>query len=113
MECTGKQDCMCDAHLEAEARENELARAGEKIAGQVSDYVNPMQTSFKYFVDGMSRQHRTLQQKFTGLCMAWLAHLATLEPGQYDGRNAASVALARCIRAAIIDREINTYLPTI
>jgi len=49
----------------------------------------------------MENQHRTLQQGFTRLCVAWLKRLA--EPDyHYDDRNKASVRLARSKRMSVI-----------
>ena len=49
------------------------------------------------FVEAMAIQHRTHQQGFTTLCLAWLTHLSALEKGkgEYDQRNEASVQVAR------------------
>lgn len=59
------------------------------------------------FVEAMAIQHRTHQQGFTTLCLAWLTHLAALEEGkgEYDGRNEASVQVARKILAAVPDAK--------
>lgn len=43
----------------------------------------------------MSREHRTLQQGFTRLAVAWILDLAKRE--HYDLRNEASVTLAKKI----------------
>ena len=75
----------------------------------ISRVVNCFAPDVDTFTDEMSRQHRTLQQGFTGLCIAWLEHLDQLESGQYDLRNQASVELAKRIVAAVPDR----YLPCI
>lgn len=47
------------------------------------------------FVERMGREHRTLQQGFTRLCVAWLEHLASLNENQYDARNESSVLYAK------------------
>jgi hypothetical protein len=68
----------------------------------VSSFVNGMRRSdVTGFVTLMSYEHRTLQQCFTGICLAWLTHLAGLKEGEYDGRNEASVKVAREIVAAV------------
>ena len=69
-------------------------RAQTAVRG-VTSFVNGASDRPHKFTDAMAREHRTLQQGFTGLCVAWLEHLAELEPGQYDGRNEASVELAK------------------
>lgn len=62
----------------------------------VSNYVNSMSADYKEFAQLMGREHRTLQQNFTKLCVAWLKHLATTE--YYDLRNEASVKFAQSIQ---------------
>jgi hypothetical protein len=69
----------------------------EKATRAVSDFVNNMSNNEQAFVEAFAREHRTLQQSFTGLCLAWLAHLAQLNEGEYDGRNEASVQRAKLI----------------
>ena len=54
-------------------------------------------------IKGMAIEHRTLQQAFTGLCLKWLCHLAELPENRYDGRNEASVKMAKAILAAVPD----------
>lgn len=48
------------------------------------------------FCDAMCRQHRTLQQNFTRLCIAWLATCAS-DDYRYDGRNEASHEVAKAL----------------
>lgn len=47
------------------------------------------------FIKVMGCQHRTLQQVFTKVCVAWLEELGKLPEGWYDLRNEASVKLGR------------------
>ena len=49
------------------------------------------------FIEDAANKHRTLQQCFIKLCVAWLEHLATLKEYQYDARNQDSVELAKAI----------------
>lgn len=72
---------------------------GEVLAQEVSDMLNGFaSTEMINFVKQMGREHRTLQQLFTKLCVRWFEHLHDCgERGQYDGRNEASVQLARAI----------------
>ena len=86
-----------------------------KLADQISRFVNGMGgRSVDDFVAAMSREHRTLAQNFTRLCVGWIERLASLtnEPGDYDMRNAASVMLARQIVASP-GWEKAKYLPYI
>jgi hypothetical protein len=72
----------------------------EEAADEVASSINTIGFDHDAFIRAMGRQHRTLQQTFTSVCLMWLAHLATLKPGQYDGRNEASVNTAKEIMAA-------------
>lgn len=47
------------------------------------------------FVNEMASQHRTCQQDFTRLCLAWLEHIA--QNDRHDLRNEASVQLAKAV----------------
>lgn len=64
-----------------------------ELVSSMSDFVNSYLPDTNEFVDMMSREHRTLQQSFTRLCVAWLERLAREE--RYDLRNEASVMLGR------------------
>jgi len=56
--------------------------------------------SAKIFVEFMAQEHRTLQQQMTGLFLAWMQHLASLNDNYYDLRNEDAVKLSKvCIRA--------------
>lgn len=61
----------------------------------------------------MLREHRTLQQTFTRVCVEWLFALSKQE--FYDDRNAASVKLAKDLFALPEVRDIinNLSLPLI
>lgn len=93
--CTKPAECFCDACLEAEVRANELRKEAITAYESVSRFLNGRNS--QDMVQAIARDHRTLQQAFTGLAVAWLTHLANLSEGQYDLRNAASVDLARAI----------------
>jgi len=64
-------------------------------AVSISRFVNRMGFDADMFIRSMSREHRTLQQSFTRICLAWLWHLSQLEDGYYDLRNEASVKTAK------------------
>jgi hypothetical protein len=62
----------------------------KRLAGEMTDMLNSFSTeSSTQFLDMMTREHRTLQQSFTKLCMMWLEHCASDEY-RYDDRNKAS-----------------------
>ena len=59
----------------------------------VSTMLNDFGFSAKGFCESMTREHRTLQQSFTRLCIEWLQTYADAEY-RYDGRNEASHTIA-------------------
>ena len=69
----------------------------EEFVKAFSSFVNSRSTpEFEYAVELMSREHRTLQQQMTQVCLLWLEHLTSLEEHNgYDLRNEASVKLAK------------------
>ena len=71
--------------------------ASKEMARTLGDFVNghDRDDDRRTFTDEMSCQHRTLQQNFTRLCVAWLEHLGMDVHKQFDARNEASVMLGR------------------
>ena len=69
--------------------QEQLSKAiiAEHTAKTVTDYLNGMRAHESEFIEAMSREHRTLQQEFTGLCLLWIKHCAELKEFEYDGRN--------------------------
>ena len=67
----------------------------EELAKTLRDHVNNFSLAEDEFAEVMSRQHRTLQQSFTRLCLVWIEHLATNE--HFDDRNKASHEVAKDI----------------
>ena len=65
-------------------------------AEQVAEMLNVFGFDKDGFCDAMCRQHRTLQQSFTRLCIAWLATCAS-DDYRYDGRNEASHEVAKAL----------------
>ena len=61
----------------------------EKVVGEITDFVNSFSMKSEEFNKIMSREHRTLQQSFTRLCLKWSEHCAT-EEYQTDLRNQSS-----------------------
>ena len=62
----------------------------------VSDMLNSFSFDPEGFCKEMTREHRTLQQSFTRLCIHWLCTCASDEY-QFDGRNEASHEIAKAI----------------
>jgi len=61
----------------------------EEVVNDVTDYLNSYSNKNKAFIEQMNREHRTLQQNFTKLCMEWLENCAS-DNYRFDGRNEAS-----------------------
>jgi hypothetical protein len=68
-------------------------RAKEAVEG-ITRFVNSMSLDQEEFNSLMSREHRTLQQSFTRLCIGWLEHVAKDEYAT-DLRNQASKKFAQ------------------
>jgi hypothetical protein len=67
----------------------ETTTQAKEVVINVTDYLNSFGNKNKEFIQEMNREHRTLQQNFTKLCMAWLENCAS-EEYRFDGRNEAS-----------------------
>lgn len=117
-------DCGEVFYVEAEYTQDEVARGvaeaeiygdlerkGKQLARAITDYLGDSKNS-RFVVMGMAQEHRTLQQCFTGLCVRWLEHLASLRDGQFDLRNQASVELARKLAQTDVWADAK-YLPYI
>jgi hypothetical protein len=80
---------------------------GETLAQTVSRTLNSFchDETIKEFVDAMVRDHRTLQQTFTKLCVEWFKALAEdHDNNRYDARNEASCKLAKLIVELGVDK---------
>ena len=69
----------------------------ETNAAKVATMLNSFNFSEKEFCEDMMREHKTLQQSFTRLAIAWLRFCGE-ETYQYDGRNEASHEIGKIIR---------------
>lgn len=61
----------------------------QEVVNNVTDYLNSFSNKNAEFIKEMNREHRTLQQSFTKLCLEWLENCAS-EDYHFDGRNEAS-----------------------
>ncbi len=77
-----------------ENREKELAR-------NITDAVNCFGFDYKAFCEAMIGEHRTLQQTFTNICLAWLRYLSECEDWHFDGRNVQSREIATKIASRV------------
>lgn len=85
-------------------------KEAEKVATTIAESVNSMGLDYECIATALASQHRTLQQSFTRLCVAWIRQLAEMKKGGWhDLRNEASVNLAERIAPLLKD----TYLPFI
>ena len=84
-------------------------QAGCDVATVVAGFVNSTCTAESEFVGTMGREHRTLQQGFTRLCLRWLYHMG--QQRHWDLRTEASVDAGRKVIEALGDH--GWQLPTI
>ena len=68
---------------------------------EITNYVNNMGSDYREFAKLMSREHRTLQQQFTKLCISWLKELSETE--YYDLRNEGSIKFAQSIKDKLVN----------
>jgi len=83
---------------------NEQKEKGEELATEMARLVNYSSgDGSKAFIDKMSREHRTLQQSFTRMCLEWLEQVAEKEGPQFvDPRNADSQKTATRIMKGFV-----------
>lgn len=65
-------------------------------ADKVAEMLNSFSFDYEGFCEAMTREHRTLQQSFTRLCIHWLSTCAS-DDYKYDGRNEASHEVAKAL----------------
>ena len=66
-----------------------MSKQTKELVQDITDYLNTFNSKEKEFCEEMSREHRTLQQNFTRLCLQWIEHCASPEY-RTDGRNEGS-----------------------
>jgi hypothetical protein len=82
------------------------------LAEKITDGINPFSFDKKSFIDAMSWQHRTLQQKFTSLCLAWITYVGGADY-RTDGRNEYSHEQCAKIVKLMKENDIDDYMPSI
>lgn len=80
----------------------------KKLVSSITNELNSFSFSEKKFCEEMTLEHRTLQQSFTRLCIAWLRYCAALEDWQVDGRNEASVRVGKIVSDALDDAGVGS-----
>ena len=63
---------------------------------KVSDMLNSFSFSYEDFCKEFSKEHRTIQQNLTRLCINWLITCAS-DDYRFDGRNEASHVIAKAL----------------
>ena len=90
-----------------------MEKTREQIAQtQLSNSINCFNFDNKKFVEEFARDHPTLQQTFTSLCLEWIEYVGSPEY-YYDGRNEMSHAKCEVIRDFMIKNDIKSKLPMI
>jgi hypothetical protein len=76
-----------------------------QITEEITNYLNSYNDKSEEFNKAMSREHRTLQQNFTRLCLKWLEHVASDEY-YTDGRNEQSKDIAQKLLGGFKELQI-------
>jgi len=77
----------------------------KEVVQTMSNFVNSFSVTHEEFCNEMSREHRTLQQSFTRLCLQWIEHVAS-EEYRTDGRNEGSKAVAKELLKGFKDQRV-------
>ena len=87
-----------------------------KLVEHITDYANNYSMKPLEFIEAMEKEHRTLQQSFTKLCLLWLENCAS-KAYRHDGRNEASHIISEEVIERFRQRNYGTppssYLPLI
>lgn len=70
----------------------------------IETMVNTFGTTHDQFIDEASRMHRTLQQSFTRVALAWIEHVAS-DVYRYDPRNESSHNVCKEMLQAFRDAQ--------
>ena len=71
------------------------AMTEKELVTAITDKIN-VGIGRKEFCEAMAREHRTLQNDFTVVCLWWLEHCKEMyEQGNYDGRNQYGCAVGK------------------
>jgi len=95
-----------------------------ELVTAITDYVNSYSVKSEEFVSAMNKEHRTLQQSFTRLCLKWLENCAS-DDYRHDGRNEDSHTISKTMLEAFkktmcdnlryerMDYNPSNYLPMV
>ena len=91
--------------------ESKTLRESKELTNEVTNYLNSFTQKNDEFIKSMSSEHRTLQQKFTKLSLAWLEHCASDEY-YFDGRNEASHTISKELIEMFMGAKDTTSKPS-
>ncbi len=89
-------------------RRAEDEHMAQEIVRLLSCYVNQGRPT-QLVIDGLAREHRTLQQKITALMLQWLITMAYWSDSQYDPRNQKSVDVAKALLPVLVEQNVVIY----
>jgi hypothetical protein len=84
----------------------------ELMSEQIGKNINCFNFDNKKFVENFSREHRTLQQQFTSLCLAWINYVGSPEY-RFDGRNQYSHQQCEKLNQFMKENEMVSWMPII
>ncbi len=84
----------------------------ELMSEQIGKNINCFNFDNQKFVENFSREHRTLQQQFTSLCLAWINNVGSPEY-MFDDRNEFSHQQCEKINKFMKENEIGSRMPMI
>lgn len=100
--------------MDASEYKKEFYEKGKNVASELSSVLNSMtyeEEVIKGFVEGITLQHRTLQQSSMRAILVLISEWAKMEENKrYDLRNEATVKMCKKIKD-FLDKEDLTYLP--
>ena len=84
----------------------------QKKAGTIANELNDITFNNSAFCKAMAREHKTLQQSFTRLCLSWLRHCASVDYAECtDERNVASHTVSKKTMQACETAGVEFLLP--
>lgn len=90
-----------------------MEKTREELLGeQIGNTINCFNFDNEKFIEKMDREHRTKQQQFTGICLAWIEHVCSADYN-YDGRNEISHLQCEKIRKFMKENDIFSRMPMI
>lgn len=98
---------------------DERTKQAKEITGKLTDYLNSFSSNQKNadFCEAMSNEHRTLQQNFTSLCLAWIEFMGNdsedFKRRFTDPRNQFSNQICTQMLEFLKEKGINSNLPCI